>query len=202
MAELVNLIAGRIAYRLDCPPVLPISDLAAIAAYHIPEAGEKIIDVLCDYAHGSGKYLAGIETVAKRARFLAKKAGQAVPDKSIFIAKLGSNTPLLAAFDHAKIAGLKRLSFRNLSADGGQVAFVNRARPTKKIPRLLVEGSSIPPGATHRSPVPPLSNPQDAWLLETIEKRRTTDAISQRWLCREGSPNTRHGAKNNKFPFI
>ena len=46
-------------------------------------------------------------------------------------------------FGHAEIVGLKGLSLRNLSAAGGQVSFVNRARPTKKIPRLLAAGSFI-----------------------------------------------------------
>ena len=60
-----------------------------------------------------------------------------------FIAKPGSNTPLLSAFGHTEIVGLKGLSLRNLSAAGGQVSFVNRARPTKKIPHLLAAGSFI-----------------------------------------------------------
>ena len=64
-----------------------------------------------------------------------------------------------SAFGNAEIVGLKGLSLRtelvnwagardsnevaNLSAGGGQVSFVNRARPTKKIPRLLAAGRFI-----------------------------------------------------------
>ena len=80
-------------------------------------------------------------------------------EQLLFIGKPGPNTPLLAAFGNAEIVGLKWLSLRTeraswagacdsnevaiLSADGGQVSSVNRARPTKKIPRLLAAGSFI-----------------------------------------------------------
>lgn len=67
---------GRIAYRLDLPATLPESDLSAVAEYNLPNAGKQIIGGLCDYAMASGKYLAGIEAVAKRSRFLAKKDGR------------------------------------------------------------------------------------------------------------------------------
>ena len=75
-------LEGRIAFRCDLPDILPRSDLAALAAFHLPEAGKEIIDALCDYAEGSGKYLAGIEWLAKRARFVARRFGRSVPDKS------------------------------------------------------------------------------------------------------------------------
>jgi hypothetical protein len=71
--------------------------------------------------------------------------------------RFGYNTPLLAVFGNAEIVGLKWLSLRTelsswagacdsnevaiLSAGGGQVSFVNRARPTKKPDTpLLVAG--------------------------------------------------------------
>jgi len=63
-------------------------------------------------------------------------AGGKIVGGNLFIAKPESNVPLLAAFGNAEIVGLKWLSSRNFSAAGGQVSFVNRARPTKKIPRL------------------------------------------------------------------
>jgi hypothetical protein len=67
---------GRIAYRLNLSATLPESDLSAVAWYNLPNAGKQIIGGLCDYAMASGKYLAGIEAVAKRSRFLAKKDGR------------------------------------------------------------------------------------------------------------------------------
>ena len=73
---------GRIAYRLDLPSTLPESDLKAIAKHYIPEADTPVLNGLCAYAQASGKYLAGIEAVAKRARFLARKAGQTTPGEA------------------------------------------------------------------------------------------------------------------------
>jgi len=64
--------------------------------------------------------------------------------ETLFIAKPGSNTPLLAAFGNAEIVGLKWLSLRNLSAAGWQVSFVNHARPTKRYPVCLQRGVSFP----------------------------------------------------------
>lgn len=73
---------GRISYRLDLPATLPESDLISIAKYNLPTAEHQIIKGLCTYAQSSGKYLAGIEAVAKRARFLAKKSDRVEPNKS------------------------------------------------------------------------------------------------------------------------
>lgn len=73
---------GRIAYRLDLPPRLPESDLAAIAKHHLPNADKQSVGIICEYSRYSCKYLAGIDAVAKRARFLAKKSGRNDPDKS------------------------------------------------------------------------------------------------------------------------
>ena len=47
-------------------------------------------------------------------------------------------------------AGAEMVEVRNLSADGGQVSSVNRARPTKKILRLLAAGSFINRGSMKR----------------------------------------------------
>lgn len=87
---------GRIAYRLDLPATLPESDLEAIAKQNLPCADRKTIQYLCDYAAASGKYLAGIEAVAKRARFLAKKSGRLVPDMTDFKTALLEVDPALA----------------------------------------------------------------------------------------------------------
>ena len=71
---------GRIAYRLDLPTVLPAEDLIAIAGHYLPEASKEVLHLLGAYARRSGKYLAGIEAVSKRARFLARKEGRTAPN--------------------------------------------------------------------------------------------------------------------------
>lgn len=71
---------GRIAYRLDLPAKLPEEDLAAIAKHYFPEAPKEIAGILSWYARRSGKYLAGLEAVAKRARYIARKEGRFLPN--------------------------------------------------------------------------------------------------------------------------
>ncbi len=73
---------GRISYRLDLPATLPDADLVAVAKYNLPQAEKRNLESLCLYAQASGKFLAGIEAVAKRGRFLAKKSGRVEPNKS------------------------------------------------------------------------------------------------------------------------
>jgi hypothetical protein len=77
--------------------------------------------------------------------------------RSLRRALFSFNNPLLVALGNTEIVGLKWLSLRNLSADGGQVSFVNRARPTKKSP-LFDAGHFIFQGLEH-------SNRWNYWLL-------------------------------------
>lgn len=71
---------GRIAFRLDLPATLPESDLKAIARHHLPDAPKELIELLGAYARRSGKFIAGLEAVAKRARYLAHKDGREMPN--------------------------------------------------------------------------------------------------------------------------
>jgi hypothetical protein len=93
---------GRIAYRLDLPATLPESDLVAIAGHNLPNADKQILFGLCEYAKASGKYLAGIEAVAKRARFLAKKSGMTNPNKSDIKTAMLEVDPSLAKRSQSK----------------------------------------------------------------------------------------------------
>jgi hypothetical protein len=73
---------GRIAYRLDLPATLPDSDLLAVAKQNLSGSDSMCLEFLCEYAKTSGKYLAAIESVAKRTRFLAKKSGRTEPNET------------------------------------------------------------------------------------------------------------------------
>jgi hypothetical protein len=86
---------GRISYRLDLPSTLPESDLAAIVKFNLPDADRQIIDGLCAYAQSSGKFIAGIEAVAKRARFLAKKTGRTAPNKTDLVTAMKEVDPAI-----------------------------------------------------------------------------------------------------------
>lgn len=86
---------GRISYRLDLPATLPEADLRAIAKFNLPEADQQIVEGLCAYAQSSGKFIAGIEAVAKRARFLAKKTGRPAPNKTDLVTAMKEVDPAI-----------------------------------------------------------------------------------------------------------
>jgi hypothetical protein len=64
---------GRIAHYQKLPDGLNEHDLKAVARSLLPEGDRKSIETLVAYAQASAKYLAGIEAVVRRARFLATK---------------------------------------------------------------------------------------------------------------------------------
>ena len=70
---------GRIGDYQRLADSLCEADLEAVARHWLPGGDEKAIRVLVTYAQSSEKYLQGIESLARRARFLAKKAGRAQP---------------------------------------------------------------------------------------------------------------------------
>ncbi len=62
---------GRIGHYRKLPDSLSESDLEKVAQAMLPEGDDKSIEILVRYAQGSAKYLAGIESVVRRARYLA-----------------------------------------------------------------------------------------------------------------------------------
>jgi hypothetical protein len=67
---------GRISHYETLPETLTEADLAAVARRLFPEGDESAITGLVCYARTSSKYLAGIEQIVKRARFLARRDGR------------------------------------------------------------------------------------------------------------------------------
>jgi hypothetical protein len=67
---------GRIGHYESLPGSLSEQDLAAVARVLLPEGDKKSIVALVLYAQASGKYLAGIESAVRRARFLARHDGR------------------------------------------------------------------------------------------------------------------------------
>ncbi len=67
---------GRIGHYEKLPDSLTESDLDKVASALLPEADDLIREILVRYAQGSAKYLAGIESVSRRARYLAGKEGR------------------------------------------------------------------------------------------------------------------------------
>lgn len=67
---------GRIGQYYPLPKSLSESDLSKVAKVLLPEGDAKAVEILVRYAQGSAKYLAGIESAVRRARYLAKKEGR------------------------------------------------------------------------------------------------------------------------------
>jgi hypothetical protein len=64
---------GRIGHYLPLPKSLGEEDLTKVAKVLLPAGDAKSIEILVRYAQSSAKYMAGIETAVRRARYLAKK---------------------------------------------------------------------------------------------------------------------------------
>lgn len=67
---------GRITHHEQLPAELSKSDLEAVAANLLPEAGEVEIAALVAYARSSAKYLAAIDSIAKASRYVAEEDGR------------------------------------------------------------------------------------------------------------------------------
>jgi hypothetical protein len=67
---------GRLSHYTTLPGSLSKDDLTAVARALLPEGKEKAIEALVLYAQGSSKYIAAIESIVKRARFLSVRSGR------------------------------------------------------------------------------------------------------------------------------
>lgn len=67
---------GRLGHYERLPDTLSKPDLAAVARAMLPNADAESIGALVNFAIGSSRYLAGIDAVAKRARYIATKSGR------------------------------------------------------------------------------------------------------------------------------
>jgi hypothetical protein len=67
---------GRISHYKRLPNTLAQKDLLAVAESYLPDADKLCLQVLVEYAQTSKKFRAGIDAVARRARFLAARAGR------------------------------------------------------------------------------------------------------------------------------
>jgi hypothetical protein len=66
---------GRIGHYEKLPNSLSEKDLFAVAKASLPEGDSASVEMLVRYAQASAKYLAAIEAVTRRARFLAARNG-------------------------------------------------------------------------------------------------------------------------------
>ncbi|MGA2244323.1 MAG: ATP-binding protein [Verrucomicrobiota bacterium] len=69
-------LTGRISHFESLPGSLSADDLMAVAKAVLPEAGAQVLRVLAIYAQTSARNLAAIDSISKRARYIAMRAGR------------------------------------------------------------------------------------------------------------------------------
>ena len=69
-------LTGRISHFESLPSDLSPEDLMAVAKSVLPEANAQVLRALAVYARTSARYLAAIDSIAKRARYIATRAGR------------------------------------------------------------------------------------------------------------------------------
>jgi hypothetical protein len=100
-------LVGRIMYYERLPDLLSKADLEAVAEHWLPGGNAKAIGLLVTYAQSSEKYLQGVESLVRRACFLARKASQEQPTAADVAAALKesvvpSDNALAAALSGAR----------------------------------------------------------------------------------------------------
>jgi hypothetical protein len=70
-------LTGRISHYESLPADLSAKDLMGVAKAVLPESDNQVLRALAVYARSSARYLAAIDAIAKRARFIAMRAGRA-----------------------------------------------------------------------------------------------------------------------------
>lgn len=70
-------LTGRIGHYEFLPTELTLADLKAVARAVLPEASAEVLEVLASYARMSARYLAAVDSIAKRAQFIAQRNGRA-----------------------------------------------------------------------------------------------------------------------------
>jgi hypothetical protein len=69
-------LTGRISHYESLPADLSAEDLIAVAKSVLPEANAQVLRALAVYARSSARYLAAIDSISKRARYIATREGR------------------------------------------------------------------------------------------------------------------------------
>ncbi|HRZ35270.1 MAG TPA: ATP-binding protein [Candidatus Paceibacterota bacterium] len=112
---------GRIGHVERLPERLEWDDLLAVAKAALPEATAKVARGLAAYAESSARHLASIDAIAKRARYLASRAGRSgVLDEDVANAMKQSVIPSDSALANALDEPVS--SNRRTARKGGRMA--------------------------------------------------------------------------------
>ena len=144
-------LTGRISHYEPLPVDLSLDDLKAVAKTILPEADSDGLKALAIYARSSARYLAAIDSVAKRARYVAKQDGRAVVGlndirKAMTESVIPADTKLLLALE----AGGKGRRSKEFVPSVGLASEEDSAAPESRPEENL-------PGRSRRDSVAPMS---------------------------------------------
>jgi hypothetical protein len=100
-------LTGRIGHYEFLPSELTLADLTAVGRAVLPEASSDVLAALASYARVSARYLAAVDSIAKRAQFIAQRNGRTqctagdvrtAMQESV----IPSDTMLVRTLEHAK----------------------------------------------------------------------------------------------------
>ncbi len=108
-------LQGRLFYE-RLPDRLSNDEVKAVAAAQIPEADRETIEAIVDYANRSAQYLAAVETIADKARYIASKDGRDTAIAEDFAdairdSVLRCDSNLVSALENKKAAAKRRKPF-------------------------------------------------------------------------------------------
>lgn len=150
---------GRIGHYEKLPDRLDVHDLAAVASALLPEGDKRAVEMLVEYARTSQKYLAGIDAVVSRARYLAKRdARERVTTADIKLAIIASALPSDAAFSAAVKAAEAKPGRHQRRAEAVLPAPCNEDEPPLQPNRLA--GSTEALGVRSRAGTPGITAEQ------------------------------------------
>ena len=156
-------LTGRISHYEPLPADLSLDDLKAVAKTILPEADSDGLKALAIYARSSARYLAAIDSVAKRARYVAKQDGRTVVGlndirKAMTESVIPADTKLLLALE-AGGKGRRPKEFVPSVVSSGEEQADPESQPVENLPGRSRRDSVSPmppmvPGGVPRTEKP------------------------------------------------
>lgn len=148
-------LTGRIGYYESLPQDLSQEDLIGVAKAVLPEAGGEVLRALAVYAQSSARYLAAIDSIAKRARYIAMREQRDVATagdvrRAMKESVVPADTKLLCAL--GSVAGAKLLKIKPAPLAALIAAPEPEAETTEEIlPAARRSVAPAVPGSRHRA---------------------------------------------------
>ena len=144
-------LTGRIKHYEPLPAELSKSALMAVAKAVLPEANNDVLKALAIYALNSARYLAAIDSISTRARYLAMKEGRktatrADVKKAMYESVIPADRKLLAALEAGRKTKLSAIAplgaeLRNSKTPPAETDFEMPARRSN----ITVPSTAEPP---------------------------------------------------------